>query len=183
MTKLDVSASDLPLRPGNQAGSLIGMEVPSILLRATDGTSINLHAPGLTVVYLYPRTSPSDGRALEGWDMIPGARGCTPQACAFRDHFAELKELGVDRLFGLSTQTSAYQREAAERLHLPFPLLSDSDLAFASALRLPIFELAGQVLLKRMTMIINDGKIENVFYPISLPERNAGDVIELLRRR
>lgn len=115
--------------------------------------------------------------------MIPGARGCTPQACAFRDHFAELKELGVDRLFGLSTQTSAYQREAAERLHLPFPLLSDSDLAFASALRLPIFELAGQVLLKRMTMIINDGKIENVFYPISLPERNAGDVIELLRRR
>lgn len=119
---------------------LLGMEIPSIALHGTDGKTYDLFMTGLSVVYAYPRTSPPDGRAIEGWDTIPGARGCTPQSCAFRDHFAELREPGVTHLFGLSTQTTEYQQEAAKRLHLPFPLLSDHSLRLASALSLPTFQ-------------------------------------------
>ena len=119
----------------------------------------------------------------DGWDMIPGARGCTPQSCAFRDHFAELKSLGVDNLFGLSTQPTDYQREAADRLHLPFPLLSDREFKLAEALKLRTFETAGVRLLKRLTMIVTNGVIEHVFYPVFPPNRNAGDVITWLRFR
>ena len=115
--------------------------------------------------------------------MIPGARGCTPQSCAFRDHHAELKDLGVSHLFGLSSQDSAYQQEAAERLHLPFPLLSDEALAFAEALRLPTFEAAGRRLLKRLTLIADEGRIAKVFYPVFPPDRSADDVIDWLRVR
>lgn len=166
-----------------KAAHLIGMSVPSILLPATDGTNVNLSEGGLTVVYAYPRTSPASGGAIEGWDSIPGARGCTPQSCAFRDHFAELQALGVERVFGLSTQETEYQREAVERLHLPFSLLSDHSLSLARALNLPIFEAGGMTLLKRLTMIIMNGKVEHVFYPVFPPEQNAADVIAWLSSR
>jgi len=112
--------------------------------------------------------------------MIPGARGCTPQSCAFRDHYAELRRLGVDRLYGLSTQDTAYQQEAAERLQLPFPLLSDKRLEFAHALGLPTFEAGGMMLLKRCTLIVDNGRVAHVFYPVFPPDRNASDVIAWL---
>ena len=112
---------------------------------------------------------------------IPGARGCTPQSCSFRDHFAELKRLGVSRLYGLSTQDTAYQREAVERLHLPFPVLSDESLELARAIRLPTFTAAGMTLLKRMALILDDGIITKVFYPVFPPDKNAEEVIAWLR--
>jgi len=115
--------------------------------------------------------------------MIPGARGCTPQSCAFRDHFNELRALGVDHLFGLSTQDTAYQREAAERLHLPFPLLSDEKLELASAMKLPTFETSGMTLLKRLTLVIESGTVRHVFYPVFPPDRSATDVVEWLSQR
>ncbi len=163
------------------ARHLPGARVPSVPLPATDGSAVDLSAlPGRAVVYAYPRTGPADGANPEGWDMIPGARGCTPQSCAFRDHFAELRALGVSRLFGLSTQATAYQREAAERLRLPFPLLSDERLDLTRAMRLPTFEAAGMVLLKRLTLVLRDGAVEQVFYPVFPPDRSAADVIAWL---
>ena len=136
--------------------------------------------PGRVVVYAYPRTGVPGVNNPAGWDLIPGARGCTPQSCAFRDQFEELKNLGVDRLFGLSTQDTAYQREAAERLHLPFPILSDKHLRLTKALRLPTFQTSGMTLLKRLTLVIDNGKIEHVFYPVFPPDRNADEVIAWL---
>jgi len=115
--------------------------------------------------------------------MIPGARGCTPQSCSFRGHFAELKALGVDQLFGLSTQDSGYQREAAERLHLPFTILSDEHLKLTRAMKLPIFETSEMTLLKRFTLVINDGMVEHIFYPVFPPDRSASDVVEWFSRR
>jgi peroxiredoxin len=112
-------------------------------------------------------------------DEIPGARGCTPQSCAFRDHHAELRSRGT-RVFGLSAQGTEYQREAAQRLRLPFELLSDEELAFATALGLPVFEAEGMTLLKRLTLVVNDGRIEKVFYPVFPPNENAQEVIEWL---
>ena len=112
--------------------------------------------------------------------MIPGARGCTPQTCAFRDHFAEFQALGVGHIFGLSTQDPAYQSEFADRMHLPFPILSDEHLRLGKALRLPTFEASGMTLFKRLALVIRDGKIEHVFYPVFPPDRNAGDVLEWL---
>jgi peroxiredoxin len=114
--------------------------------------------------------------------MIPGARGCTPQTCSFRDHFAELKALGVHNLFGLSTQSPDYQREAVDRLHLPFAILSDEQLTLTRAINLPTFETSEMTLLKRFTLVIDDGKVEHVFYPVFPPDRSAADVIEWLRR-
>ena len=123
---------------------LPGSRVPSVALTATDGTAVDLATlAGRTVVYAYPRTGQPGLPNPDGWDMIPGARGCTPQSCAFRDHFAELQARGVDRVYGLSTQDTAYQREAAARLHLPFALLSDDQLELTRAMRLPTFETAG----------------------------------------
>jgi peroxiredoxin len=116
-----------------------------------------------------------------GWDDIPGARGCTPQSCSFRDHFAELKALGVGQVFGLSTQDTDYQREAAERLHLPFPIVSDAELKFSRALKLPTFVAAGQTLLKRMALVIDDGVITKVFYPVFPPDQSAAEVIAWLK--
>jgi peroxiredoxin len=113
--------------------------------------------------------------------MIPGARGCTPQTCAFRDLFAELKAAGAKQVFGLSTQANAYQTEMASRLHLPFPVLSDEQLEFTRALKLPTMEVAGVTLLKRLAMIIDDGRITQVFYPVFPPDRNAGDVLAWLK--
>jgi peroxiredoxin len=163
------------------ARHLPGSRLPSIPLPATDGSTVDLSAlPGRAVVYAYPRTGPPEGANPDGWDTIPGARGCTPQSCAFRDHFAELRALGVSRLFGLSTQDTAYQREAAERLHLPFPLLSDERLELARAMRLPTFEAAGMVLLKRLTLVLRGGAVERVFYPVFPPDRSAAEVVAWL---
>lgn len=160
---------------------LQGARLPSVSLPATNGERIDLSACcGRSVVYIYPRTGRPGVPNPDGWDMIPGARGCTPQSCAFRDHFAELRQLGVDQLYGLSTQDSAYQQEVAARLHLPFPLLSDERLEFANALGLPTFEVGGMMLLKRCTLIVDDGRVRHVFYPVFPPDRNAGDVIAWL---
>lgn len=127
-----------------------------------------------------PRTSQPGADNPAGWDMIPGARGCSPQSCEFRDHYNELRRLGVDRVFGLSTQDTAYQQEAAERLHLPFPLLSDAAGTLTQALDLPTFEAAGMTLLRRFTLIIDGGTVTHIFYPVFPPDRNAADVVAWL---
>jgi peroxiredoxin len=175
--------TDLP-RPidDGAADHLTGLAVPDLALSATDGAAVNLaKLRGRTVVYAYPRTGEPGKPLIEGWDAIPGARGCTPQSCAFRDHFAELKQLGVAQLFGLSTQDTAYQREAVERLHLPFAILSDAELDLTRALRLPTFSAGGMTLLKRLTLVIDDGKVVKVFYPVFPPDKNADEVIAWLR--
>ena len=160
---------------------LPGLAIPSVPLTTTAGRTVDLASlPGRVVVYAYPRTSRPGEPSPTGWDEIPGARGCTPQSCAFRDHHAELQSLGAT-VFGLSTQTTEYQREAVERLHLPFELLSDADLRFASALRLPTFEVDGMTLIRRLTLVISGGRIERVFCPVPEPARNAEDVLAWLR--
>ena len=152
-------------------------------LTSTSGDDIDVSGlAGTTVVYCYPLTGRPDRDLPEGWDEIPGARGCTPQSCAFRDHHAELRDLGA-RVFGLSTQTTAYQIEAAERLHLPFALLSDKNLEFVGALDLPTFEAEGMTLVKRLTLIVEDGEILKVFYPVFPPGRNAEEVIWWLSQK
>ena len=165
-------------------GHLVGAKMPAIGLSATDGKTVDLSTlRGRTVVYAYPRTGQPGKENPPGWDLIPGARGCTPQTCGFRDHFAELKGRGVDHLFGLSTQDIAYQREAAERLHLPFAILSDEHLKLTKALNLPTFETADMTLLKRFTLIIDDGIISHVFYPVFPPDRSASDVLAWLSQK
>jgi peroxiredoxin len=160
------------------ARHLTGVKLPDLALPATDGASINLaKLNGRTVVYVYPRTGVPGVDPPQGWDQIPGARGCTPQSCSFRDHFGELKRLGVAQLFGLSTQNTDYQREAATRLHLPFPILSDAKLALTKAINLPTFTTAGMTLLKRMALVIDDGRITKTFYPVFPPDKNAAEVI------
>ena len=173
---------DLPIPQDDGAcNHLTGMNLPSLVLRSTRGRMVDLFTlTGTTVVYIYPRTGRPDQEVPTGWNVIPGARGCTPQSCAFRDRYQELKALGVSELFGLSTQAPAYQQEAAERLHLPFEILSDGKLEFAQALRLPMFEIDGMRLIKRITLIARDGRIEKVFYPVFPPDRNADEVIEWL---
>jgi peroxiredoxin len=156
---------------------LAGSKLPAIALRSTAGASVDLsRLSGRTVVYCYPRTGKPDQEMPEGWNAIPGARGCTPQSCAFRDHYQELKRAGAAQVYGLSAQDTAYQREAVERLHLPFELLSDEKLEFARALRLPTFEVAGITLIKRLTLIIDDGVVTKVFYPVFPPDANAAEV-------
>jgi peroxiredoxin len=138
--------------------------------------------PGRTVVFGYPRTGePGKIGLVDDWDMIPGARGCTPQTCAFRDLFAELKAAGAAHVFGLSTQDNTYQTEMASRLHLPFPVLSDAQLLLTEALKLPTMQVAGLTLIKRLALIVDDGRITHVFYPVFPPDRNAGDVLEWLK--
>ena len=123
------------------------------------------------------------GKALpQGWDEIPGARGCTPQSCTFRDNFSKLKELGVKNIFGLSTQNKEYQKELADRLHLPYPILSDEKLEFAKKLKLPLFEVEGMDLIKRITLILKDNEIVKYFYPIFPPTKNVEDVIEYFKK-
>ena len=176
---------DLPVPQDDGAcAHLSGMKLPRVTLASTGGRSVELaQAKGRTVVYIYPRTGRPDQDLPTGWNAIPGARGCTPQSCAFRDHFEELKSAGAAQVYGLSTQDTAYQREAVERLHLPFEILSDEKLEFTRALRLPTFEVDGMVLIKRMALIVRDGVIEKVFYPVFPPDRNAGDVLAWLTSR
>jgi len=159
------------------------MKLPDLALPATEGASVNLSKlGGRTVVYVYPRTGVPGVDPPDGWDQIPGARGCTPQSCSFRDHFGELKRLGVAQLYGLSTQDTEYQREAATRLHLPFPILSDVKLALTKALNLPTFSTAGMTLLKRMALVIDDGTITKAFYPVFPPDKNAAEVIAWIQK-
>ena len=174
---------DLPIPIDDGAcNHLPGMQLPSLPLTSTTGRVVDLaKISGRTVVYCYPRTGRPDKNPPQGWDEIPGARGCTPQSCAFRDYYQELQALGAE-VFGLSTQDSNYQREAVEKLHLPFPLLSDEKLIFTKALNLPTFEVEAMTLIKRLTLIISNGLVEHVFYPVFPPDKNADEVIGLLRK-
>jgi len=180
---LDVDWSKIPA-PTDDGGAahLAGMTVPPVSLLATDDTTVMLSSlKGRTVVFAYPRTGePGKIALVDDWDMIPGARGCTPQTCAFRDLFAELKAAGAAHVFGLSTQSNAYQTEMASRLHLPFSVLSDEKLELTAALNLPTMEVAGLTLIKRLALIIDDARIRHVFYPVFPPDRNAGDVLQWL---
>jgi peroxiredoxin len=174
--------SDLPVPVDDGAAAhLPGRVLPGVALAATDGSRVSLaRLAGRWVIYVYPMTGRPGVALPEGWDGIPGARGCTPQSCAFRDHHAELRALGTG-VFGLSAQTTDYQREARDRLHLPFELLSDSGLELKAALRLPTFAAAGMELYRRLTLIVDRGHISKVFYPVFPPDRNAADVLEWLR--
>lgn len=173
---------DLPVPEDDGAcDHLEGLLLPPVVLPTTLGSTIKFaELPGTTVIYIYPRTGRPDQDVPVGWNDIPGARGCTPQSCAFRDHHADLWELGAT-VYGLSTQDTDYQREAVERLHLPFLLVSDQKLEFASALSLPTFTVEGMTLIKRMTLICREGWIEKVFYPVFPPHENAGNVLSWLR--
>ncbi len=171
-----------PPEDDGAAAHLPGRPLPDIALPATDGRDVNpARLPGRTIIYAYPMTARPGTPLPDGWDMIPGARGCTPQACAFRDHAAGLAGLGVNALFGLSVQDRAWQREAARRLHLPFALLSDHTLAFARALSLPLMEVAGRPLLKRLTLVIDEGRISHVFYPVFPPDSHVQELIAWLQ--
>ena len=157
--------------------------VPPIALPSTRGRQVVLAEESQerrVVVYAYPRTGRPDQELPPGWDAIPGARGCTPQSCGFRDAHAELARLGA-AVYGLSTQTTEYQREMAERLHLPFEVLSDADLRFGRALKLPTFEVAGMTLFKRLTLVLFRGEVEHVFYPVFPPDQSAQKVLDWLR--
>lgn len=175
---------DLPVpRDDGAAAHLEGLAVPPISLPSTGGRLVRLDDDaGLvrTVVYAYPRTGLPDRDPAPGFDAIPGARGCTPQSCAYRDRHAELRRLGA-RVFGLSTQPTDYQREMAERLHLPFEVLSDEKLELTRALRLPTFEFDGMTLLRRHTLVIERGRIVRCFYPVFPPDADAGNVIAYLK--
>jgi peroxiredoxin len=175
--------ADLP-RPFDDgaADHLVGMRMPRVRLRSVVGRMLDLSelTEPRTVIYCYPMTGVPGKPLPEGWDAIPGARGCTPQSCNFRDQHQKLLELGAE-VFGLSTQTTDYQREMAERLHLPFEVLSDEAFELCNALRLPTFEAAGTRLLKRLTLIIRGGRIEHVFYPVFPPNESADQVVRWLR--
>jgi peroxiredoxin len=182
---MEVDWSKIPAPSDDGAAAhLAGKAIPPVSLVATDDSSVTLSAlPGRTVVFAYPRTGePGKIALVDDWDMIPGARGCTPQTCAFRDLFAGLKAAGASHVFGLSTQSNEYQTEMASRLHLPFPVLSDEKLELTRALELPTMEVADLTMIKRMALIIDEGRITHVFYPVFPPDRNAGDVLEWLKQ-
>ncbi len=178
--------ADLPVpRDDGAADHLRGAAVPALELPATTGGTLRVDRPSAgasrLVLYAYSRTGEPGAEPLRSdWDQIPGARGCTPQACDFRDHAAELAELGA-AVAGVSTQPTGYQAEVAARLSLGFPLLSDARLQLATALRLPTFEVAGQILLRRLTLVVRDGRIERVWYPVFPPDWHAAQVLDWLR--
>lgn len=177
-----VLPDDLPVPEDDGAcAHLEGMSMPTIALAGTSGAKINLGVEGgMSVVYFYPMTGRPDAPPMVGWNEIPGARGCTPQSCAFRDHHSDLLDLGV-KVYGVSVQSSEDQKEAVQRLHLPFELLSDSSFELANALRLPTFKYNSLHLVKRLTLIIKNGSIRKVFYPVFPPNENAANVIAWLQ--
>ena len=180
LTAVDWSKIAAPEDDG-AARHLAGASMPDIALTATDGPTVSLaRLAGRTVLYAYPMTGQPGVALPDGWDALPGARGCTPQSCAFRDHFAELKAAGAAHVFAVSTQDTTYQSEMAARLHLPFPVLSDEALALATALKLPTMDIEGRTLLKRLALVIDDARITTVFYPVFPPDRNAADVLAWL---
>jgi peroxiredoxin len=176
---------DLPV-PVDDGGAahLPGATLPPLSLPSTSGGEVDLAeaAEGTLVVYCYPRTGRPGEPLPPGWDEIPGARGCTPQSCAFRDRFADLRALGAVVL-GLSAQPLDDQVEFAERVHLPYPVLSDPALRFADALRLPTFDVAGMRLYRRLTFVAREARIAKVFYPVFPPDRNASEVLSWLGSR
>ncbi|THD56030.1 MAG: peroxiredoxin [Bradyrhizobium sp.] len=182
LLEVDWSKIPAPVDDG-AAAHLVGKTIPPISQVATDDTSVTLSTlPGRSVVFAYPRTGePGKIALVDDWDMIPGARGYTPQTCAFRDLFAELKSAGARHVFGLSTQSNTYQTEMASRLHLPFPVLSDEKLQLTHALNLPTMAVAGMTLIRRLALVIDDARITHVFYPVFPPDRNAGDVLAWLK--
>ena len=184
MTNLNQLPTDLPIpQDDGSTNHLKGMKLPNVYLSATNGKPINLgDIKGKLVIYCYPMTGQPNVALPDGWDQIPGARGCTPQSCSFRDHYQELQSLGAD-VVGLSVQSTEYQQEMADRLHLPFPVLSDEEYQFQQALRLPTFVAAGMTLLKRITLIANDGVIEAVHYPIFPSDSDPAWVIDYLKNR
>jgi len=172
-------------RDDGAARHLPGATLPAVTLKATDGHCVDLaDLPAQWVVlYCYPRTGrPGEAPLVPDWDLIPGARGCTPETCSFRDHYREIRDIGAD-VFGVSTQDTDYQREAVERLALPFSLLSDSDLVLTRALRLPTFEVVEQLLMKRLTLVVHESRIEHVWYPVFPPDRHAQEVVGWLQRQ
>lgn len=185
---LSILPAGLPVPVDDGAAvHLVGAPMPHLALPATDGSWFRVdRAPegfDRLVLYAYPSMGrPGEPAPTPDWDEIPGARGCTPESCGFRDHAADLAAAGA-AVAGVSTQLTAVQREAAERLGLPFPLLSDAELALARSVRLPTFEAGGQVLLKRLTLIIRGGLIEEVFYPVFPPDRHAEEVLRWIRSR
>jgi peroxiredoxin len=182
MSRFDLP-TDLP-RPVDDGACahLTGFRVPSAELPATNGALVDLsQLAGRTIVFCYPRTGRPNEPVPQSWDAIPGARGCTPQACSFRDSYQALVEAGADQIFGLSTQDSDYQREAVERLHLPYSLLSDKTLLLRRALRLPTFDFANMTLIKRITLIIDKGVIKKVFYPVFPPDESANETLRWLK--
>jgi len=182
-TTYNALPDDLPAPADDGAADhLPGTAIPSIVLTATDGSTVDLSTlAGRWVVYVYPRTGQPGVALPDGWDSIPGARGCTPQSCAFRDHHDELRRLGAAGVYGLSSQTTDYQREVHDRLHLPFLLLSDTELSLKAELRLPTFTTSGMELYRRITLVIDNGTISKVFYPVFPPDRSAGEVVDWLR--
>jgi peroxiredoxin len=176
---------DLPVPEDDGAARhLPGSVMPPVSLPATTGQAVNLAETGQprAIIYVYPMTGTPGVPLLEGWDQIPGARGCTPESTGFRDHYTELTALGAE-VFGLSAQDRADQDEAWSRLRLPFPLLSDSGLILADRLRLPTFTAGGRVLYKRLTLVVSQGRVEHVFYPVFPPDRHAEEVLAWLRER
>ena len=180
---------DFPLPPNlprpvddGAANHLAGMHMPHMALTSTAGREVTLSDQNTarTVVYCYPMTGVPGKPLPEGWDMIPGARGCTPQTCGFRDQHSEFTELNV-AVFGLSTQTTGYQREMASRLHVPFEILSDAEFRLTDTLRLPTFNVEGVRLLRRLTLAVQDGRIEHVFYPVFPPDQSATEVLYWLK--
>ena len=164
---------------------LQGSKLPNLKLVSSSGTVVDLsQRTGLTVLYIYPRSGDDDHNLPDNWDSIPGARGCSPQSCSFRDHQDDLDELGA-KVFGLATQSPAYLRGEVERLHLPFELLSDDNLEFKKALSLPVLEVEvlGRPVLKRVTLVCLDDAIIHVFYPVFPPDKSADQVIDWLRSR
>jgi peroxiredoxin len=175
--------ADLPAPVDDGAADgLPGAPMPAVALPSTDGATVRLDqlGPTRTVLYAYPMTGTPGVDPPDGWDAIPGARGCTPESCAFRDHHAELQRAGA-AVYGISTQPTDVQREAAQRLHLPFALLSDAEHALGDALGLPAMEVEGTRMLKRLTLVVRDGRIEHVFYPVFPPDGHAEEVLGWLR--
>jgi peroxiredoxin len=174
---------DLPVPEDDGAADhLLGTMLPQLTLDSSQGpVSLRELGSELLVLYIYPRTGRPDRPTPAGWDAIPGARGCTPEACGFRDHHADLQAAGARAVYGLSSQSTDYQAELAARLGLPFSILSDPDLALAEALDLPTFEADGERLFSRLTLIVTDGRIEHAFYPIFPPDQHAAEVLEWLR--
>ncbi len=183
MTDINKLPENLPV-PEDDGGSshLIGAKIASIELRSTNGLKVDLGSiKGKGVIYCYPMTGRPDVPLPDGWDEIPGARGCTPQSCSYRDHYKEFQELGTE-VYGLSTQTTDYQKEMVDRLSLPFDVLSDSQMELTQALNLPTFVVNGMVLLKRLTMIVEDSVIKSVHYPVFPSDSDPDWVLDSLEK-
>ena len=177
---VDWRAVPVPTDDGS-ADHLKGMSLPDVALPSTDGDQVNLgNLRGWSALHFYPMTGRPGEPLPDGWDDIPGARGCTPRCCAFRDMSQELAEKGASAVFGISTQSTECQSEAVGRLHLPFALLSDAELQLTTALRLPAMEVDGRLLIKRLTLVLNRTQVRRVFYPVFPPDRNAADVLKFL---